>query len=106
MEVEIPAPLSVAPPIPAIPEETENIEMNQLQPVEQQPFITSPLNDGQMLPPGTPVHKSNEPIINEDQVLINYLMYSNSSTDTFTLLIYKIYRTILHIVYIIILILS
>lgn len=69
MEVEPPAPLSVAPPTPAIPEESENIEINQQQPVEQQPFITSPLNDGQMLPPGTPIHKSNELISNENEVL-------------------------------------
>lgn len=72
MEVETPAPLSVAPPTPAIHEETENVEMNQQQPIEQQPFITSPLNNsGQMLPPGTPAPKSNEPITNEDQVIIN-----------------------------------
>lgn len=71
MEVETPAPLSVAPPTPAIPEENENIEMNQQQPVEQLPFITSPINEGQMLPPGTPAHKSNEPISNEEQVIIN-----------------------------------
>jgi len=74
MEVEIPAPLSVAPPTPAIPEETEHIEINQQQPPvdePQQPFITSPLNDsGQMLPPGTPVHKSVDPVNNEDQVFM------------------------------------
>lgn len=70
MEVETSAPLSVAPPTPAIPEEAENVEMNQQQPIEQQPLITSPLNNsGQMLPPGTPVPKSNESI-NEDQVII------------------------------------
>lgn len=66
MEPETPAPLSVAPPTPAAPEESENIEMNQ-----QQPFMTSPLNNsGQMLPPGTPAHKSNE-TLNEDQVFKN-----------------------------------
>lgn len=71
MEVEAPAPLSVAPPTPAIPEETEQVEMNQQQLVEQQPFITSPLNNSdQMLPPGTPVHKSNDPITDEEQVVI------------------------------------
>lgn len=73
MEVEIPAPLSVAPPTPAIPEEPENVEMNQQQlPVDEPPpFITSPLNDGgQMLPPGTPAHKSADPVNNEDQVVI------------------------------------
>lgn len=73
MEVEIPEPLSVALPTPAIPEETEHIEMNQQQPPveEPQPFITSPLNDrGQMLPPGTPAHKSVDPVNNEDQVVI------------------------------------
>jgi len=72
MEVEIPAPLSVAPPTPAIPEETENVEINQQQqPVDEPPpFITSPLNEsGQMLPPGTPAHKSVDPV-NEDQVVI------------------------------------
>lgn len=76
MEVETPAPLSVAPPTPAIPEETENVEMNQQQPIEQQPFITSPLNNsGQMLPPGTPLPKSNEPIVNnEDQVIIKLVL--------------------------------
>jgi len=71
MEAEIPEPLSVAPPTPAIPEETEHIEMNQQQPPveEPQPFITSPLKDsGQMLPPGTPAHKSVDPVNNEDQV--------------------------------------
>lgn len=87
MEVETPAPLSVAPlsvapPTPNIPEETENVELlNQEQPIEQQPFITSPLsNSGQMLPPGTPAHKSNEPIINEDQVILNYLTLKNTFT--------------------------
>lgn len=77
MEVETPAaPLSVAPPpTPAVPEETEPVEINQEQPVEQQPLIiTSPLNNNeQMLPPGTPVHKSNETITNEDQVITIYL---------------------------------
>lgn len=69
MEVETPAPLSVAPPTPAIPEETENVELNQQQPIEQQLFVTSPLNnDGQMLPPGTPAHISNEQVNTEEQV--------------------------------------
>lgn len=72
MDVEIPAPLSVAPPpTPAIPEEAEHVEFNQQQPIDEQPFITSPLdNGGQMLPPVTPGFKANEPIINEDQVII------------------------------------
>lgn len=78
MEIEAPAPLSVAPlsvapPTPAVPDETENIELNQQPPVEEQPFITSPLhNDGLMLPPGTPAHTANEPLpaTNEDPVII------------------------------------
>jgi len=77
MEVETPAPLSVAPPTPAIPEETETVEINQEQPIEQQPLtITSPLNNiEQMLPPGTPAHKSNELISNDDQVNHHLLRY-------------------------------
>lgn len=72
--MDIPAPLSEAPPTPAIPEEIEPVELNQQPLVEPQPFITSPLNDsGQMLPPGTPAHKSIEPVNNEDQVAIIYL---------------------------------
>lgn len=72
MEAEA-APLSVAPPTPAIPEELENIEMNQQQ-IQQQPFMTSPLNNsGQILAPETPAHKINEPLINEDQVPNNPL---------------------------------
>lgn len=71
MEVETPAPLTVAPPTPAVPEETENVETNQQQPVDEQLFATSPLNNsGQMLPPGTPAHISNEQINNENQVII------------------------------------
>lgn len=88
MEVEIPAPLSVAPPTPAIPEETEPIEINQEQPViEEQQLITSPLNNsGQMLPPGTPLHNSTELINNEDQVIIIcviILYKKNNFTQTF-----------------------
>lgn len=70
MDTEIPAPLSVAPPTPAIPEETEHVEFNQQQLIDEQPFITSPLdNSGQMLPPVTPGLKATEPIVNEDQVI-------------------------------------
>lgn len=73
MEVEIHAPLSVAPPTPAVPEEIENIESNQQQPIEEQ-YITSPLNNsGQMLPPETPVNNLNDPIVNDNQVCINIL---------------------------------
>lgn len=72
MEVESPASLSVAPA--AIPEETENVENNLQNPVEQQP-ITSPANNiGQMLPPDEiPPNKSNESINNENLVSVNLL---------------------------------
>lgn len=75
MDVEIPEPLSVAPPTPAIPEEAEHFEINTEQPVvEEQQLITSPLNNsGQMLPPGTPAHNSTEIINNQDQVIIIYV---------------------------------
>jgi len=76
MEVETPAPLLEEPPTPAILEETENIEINQEQPAEEQPFVTSPLhNNGQMLPPGTPAHDSNELINNEEQVIFQTLFF-------------------------------
>lgn len=81
MEVETPAPLSVAPPTPAIPEEMENVELNQQQPIEQQPFVTSPLNtDKQMLPPGTPAHISNEQVDTEEQVISTYLFVDQFTT--------------------------
>lgn len=72
MEIETPAPLSVAPPTPAIPEEIESVENNLQIQVDQQP-ISSPLNNsGQMLPPDEiPASKSNEPVNNENLVIFN-----------------------------------
>lgn len=74
MEVETPAPLSVAPPTPAVPDEVENIEINQQLPIEEQQYITSPINNsGQMLPPGTPAINLNDPIVNDNQVGITVI---------------------------------
>lgn len=74
MEVETPAPLSVAPA--AIPEETENVENN---PVEQQPITSPVFNIGQMLPPDEiPANKSNDPINSENLVCVNLHHYTKT----------------------------